>query len=116
MSRLREGIERGNRTAVPQFWSEVEKNGTPLVEPIGDDEYHSLVTFLWKAETETHNVAVVGAINGAEPAKNEMVRIADSDVWYISYAIRNDARFAYALSPNDSLIACYRSWIPHAPP
>lgn len=103
IARLRKEIEGGNRPAANQFWAEIEKSGTPLVEPIQDDERHSLVTFLWRAETETHNVAVVGAINGAEPAKNQMVHLADSDVWYISYEIRNDARFAYALSPNDSL-------------
>jgi hypothetical protein len=32
-----------------------------------------------------------------------MVQLADSDVWYISYDVRNDALFAYALFPNDSL-------------
>jgi Domain of unknown function (DUF3327) len=37
--------------------------------------------------------------------QNQMVRIADSGVWYISCVIRNDARFAYALSPNDSLLS-----------
>jgi len=102
---LRQEIERGNRMAVSQFWAEIEKSGTPLVEPISGDERHSLVTFLWRAEIETHNAAVVGAINGAEPAKNQMLHLADSDVWYISYEIRNDARFAYAFSPNDSLLS-----------
>lgn len=101
---LREQIKRGNPAALPQFWAEMKKNGTPLIEPIPGDERHLLVTFLWKAEDNTRNVAVVGAINGAEPAKNQMVHLADSDVWYLSYVIRNDARFAYALAPNDSLV------------
>lgn len=103
IANLRSQIELGSRSAVPQFWSEIAKSGTPLVEPIPGDDRHSLVTFLWKGDADTYNVAVVGGINGAEPAKNQMIHLADSDVWYISYEVRNDARFSYALSPNDSL-------------
>lgn len=103
IAKLRSQIELGSRSAVPQFWSEIAKSGTPLVEPIPGDDRHSLVTFLWKGDADTYNVAVVGGINGAEPAKNQMIHLADSDVWYISYEVRNDARFSYALSPNDSL-------------
>jgi enterochelin esterase family protein len=32
-----------------------------------------------------------------------MARVAGTDVWYKTYRVRNDARFAYNLSPNDSL-------------
>lgn len=105
IAKLREEIERSNGSAVQQFWEEMKTNGTPLIEPIQGDDSHSLVTFLWRAQGGTQNVAVVGAIDGAEPAKNQMLHIAGSDVWYLSYEIRNDARFAYALSPNDSLLS-----------
>jgi enterochelin esterase-like enzyme len=103
MAKLRKEIELGNRSAVQQFWDETAGSGTPLVEPIPGDDRNSLVTFLWRGDSGTHNVAVVGGINGAEPAKNQMLQLGDSGVWYISYEVRNDARFAYALSPNDSL-------------
>ena len=36
-------------------------------------------------------------------AKDQMIHLAGTDVWYKSYRVRNDARFAYNLSPNDSL-------------
>jgi hypothetical protein len=32
-----------------------------------------------------------------------MLNLAHTDVWYKTYRVRNDARFAYNLSPNDSL-------------
>jgi enterochelin esterase family protein len=105
ISKLRKDLEIGNRSAVQQFWDETAKSGTPLVESIPGDGQHSLVTFLWRADAGTHNVAVVGGINGAEPARNQMVQLTGSDLWYITYEVRNDARFAYALSPNDSLKA-----------
>ena len=43
-------------------------------------------------------------MNGAEPAKNRMLRVEGSDVWYLSFSIRNDARFTYAFSPDDSML------------
>lgn len=102
---LQRSIEAGEPSAATRFWNEIEQRGTPLIERIPDDQQHSLVTFLWRAAEDTHNVAVVGeVINGAEPAKNQMSRVEGSDVWYLSFAIRNDARFTYAFSPNDSML------------
>lgn len=36
-------------------------------------------------------------------AKDQMLHFDRSGVWYLTYRVRNDARFAYNLSPNDSL-------------
>jgi enterochelin esterase-like enzyme len=103
MSQLRRDIESGTPSATQEFWAEVQRTGTPLVEPIPGNKTHSFVTFVWKGSPGTRNVAVINGINGAEPAKNEMAQLAASDVWYRTYDIRNDARFTYAFSPNDSL-------------
>lgn len=101
----RQSIQAREHSEASQFWEEIEQQGTPLVEQIPGDPQHSLVTFLWRAVDDSRNVAVVGGvINGAEPAKNQMARVEGSDVWYLSFAIRNDARFTYAFSPNDSML------------
>ena len=103
---LQRSIEAGEPSAATRFWREIEQWGTPLIERIPHDQQHSLVTFLWRAADDTRNVAVVGeVINGAEPAKNRMFRVQGSDVWHLSFAIRNDARFTYAFSPNDSMLS-----------
>lgn len=102
---LQRSIDAGAPSAATRFWKEIEQRGTPLIERIPDDQQHSLVTFLWRAADDTRNVAVVGQlVNGAEPAKNRMFRVQGSDAWYLSFAIRNDARFTYAFSPNDSML------------
>jgi enterochelin esterase-like enzyme len=103
VSALRKQIDEGNRSAVESFWAVLAQTGTPLIEPPPGDACYSLVTFVWKGEPGTRNVAIVGGINGEEPAKNQMIHLADTDVWYLTYEIRNDARFSYGLSPNDSL-------------
>jgi enterochelin esterase family protein len=103
ISKLRNDIESGKTSALEQFWAEMRKNGTPLIEAIPGDDRHSLVTFLWPGAAGTRNVAIVNGINGAEPAKNQVIHLAGTDVWYRTYEIRNDARFTYAFSPDDTL-------------
>jgi enterochelin esterase-like enzyme len=107
ISALRKEIDSGNLAATKDFWAELAQRGAPLIEsvPAPGNACDSLVTFVWKAEADTRNVAVVGGIDGAEPAKNQMLHLAGTDVWYLTYEIRNDARFSYAFSPNDSLVA-----------
>jgi enterochelin esterase-like enzyme len=103
ISTLRQAAASGNSSAVDDFWAEMQRNGTPLVERIPGDDRHSLVTFLWQGSVGTHNVSIINGINGAEPKRNQMMQVSSTDVWYKSYEIRNDARFTYAFSPNDPL-------------
>jgi enterochelin esterase-like enzyme len=103
ISKLRKDIESGKTSALEEFHAETRKNGTPLIEAVPGDDRYSLVTFLWFGSAGTRNVAIVNGINGAEPAKNQMIPVLDTDVWYRTYEIRNDARFTYALSPDDPL-------------
>jgi enterochelin esterase family protein len=97
---------RGN-DAVEAFWDEVAKVGAPLVEQIAVDGKSSYVTFVWCGDGDTRNVAVIDGvavgIGGADPAQSLMARVPDSDIWYRTYVVRNDGRFHYWLSPNDSL-------------
>jgi enterochelin esterase-like enzyme len=104
MSKLRAVVDTGNLAAVSQFWDEIRKKHTPLIEPVPDDQHSSLVTFLWQGKGDTHNVVLIGGVAGTELTKNKMTHIAGTDVWYKTYKVRNDARFTYSLSPNDSLV------------
>lgn len=104
LSVLKKEIEGGNRAALETFWQEVAKRGTPLVETIASDDRNVLVTFLWRAKDETRNVVVAGGIAGYDFINNQMSRLLDTDLWYRTYKTRNDARFSYNLSVNDSLV------------
>jgi len=104
IAKLRKDVEGGNAGAVTAFWSEIEKQGAPLVEPIEGNTSDNLVTFLWRATQETHNVLIMWfPYAAAKPEDFEMVRLGATDVWYRSVKIRRGARFAYQLSPNDPL-------------
>jgi hypothetical protein len=103
MSALRSAVKKGDGAAVPQFWDEIGKKHAPLIEPVPNDDQSSLVTFLWRGNTDNHNVVVIGGVAGTDLTKNQMSKIPGTDVWYKTYKVRNDARFIYSLSPNDSL-------------
>ena len=104
LAALRKALENGDPPALEQFWQETTAKGTPLIEPIQGDDGNLLVTFLWRAKQETRNVLVFAGLGGGTIAKNQMSRLMDTDLWYKTYVVPRDARFTYALSPNDSLV------------
>jgi len=99
---LRKEVEMGGRDAAAQFWKDVKHSGAPLIESVADEPHYSYVTFLWHGDASTRNVVIFDGVAGYD-AKDRMVRLADTDVWYKTYKVRNDARFAYYFSPNDPL-------------
>ena len=43
---LQQALESGNTDALATFWREITEQGTPLIEPVEDDESHYLVTLM----------------------------------------------------------------------
>jgi len=106
ISALRKSAQKDARAAEAEFWSTVQRVGTPLVEPIPGDTADVLFTFLWHGDSTTKHVALVNtAIASIEPAQALLTRIGGTDVWYRSYVGRADSRFSYELSPNDNLVS-----------
>ena len=99
---LEHQIDAGDAAALKSFWDAVHKSGAPLIEAAPDAKGFSLVTFLWQGNSQTRNVVIFDGVAGFD-AKDQMLHLDGSDVWYKTYRVRNDARFAYNLSPNDSL-------------
>jgi len=105
ISALRKSAQKDARVAEAQFWTTVQRVGTPLVEPIRGNSTDVLITFLWRGDSATKNVALVNtAIASYQPSEALLTRIDGTDVWYRSYPARNDARFSYELSVNDNLV------------
>jgi enterochelin esterase-like enzyme len=99
---LRRAVNQGRADAVENFWQSITKHGAPLIEPIAGEPDYSLVTFVWHGDSQTRNVVIFDGVAGFD-AKDRMVKLGDTNIWYKTYRVRNDARFAYNLSPNDSL-------------
>lgn len=99
---LHKANESGKPAAVERFWTEVKRGSAPLIEPVSNDKDFSYVTFVWQGNSETRNVVIFDGVAGFD-AKDRMLRLDETDVWYKTYKVRNDARFAYSISPNDPL-------------
>lgn len=107
IANLRADVAMIGTSAAEEFWAELEDDGAPIIEPIPGEPRHSLVTFVWRGSEEARNVVVTNGValgsGGVDPLDSLMTRIEGTDVWYRSYAVRNDGTFTYKLSENDPL-------------
>ncbi len=90
--------------AVEQFWEGIRTAGAPIVELMPEDPKYSLVTFVWRGDAGTRNVVVISPLALVNLQQAEMTQLPGTDVWYLTYRMRNDARMAYRFSANDSLV------------
>ncbi len=100
---LTEQIKIGDISSLNLFWESIEKEGTPLIESIKDDNNNSLLTYIYKGDENTKNVVVMHPTCWKNYKDNILVNIPNTNVWYKSYVIRNDVRGRYDFSVNDAL-------------
>lgn len=108
IAQLERALRSGDKRSLQRFWTEVQEQGSPLIEPIPSDADHYLVTFLWRARAPLRNVLLISGLSNESYGRdvlrqNILIRITGTDVWYRSYRVRSDARFTYRFSVNDSL-------------
>jgi enterochelin esterase-like enzyme len=102
MARLRSEVGSGKRGVVEEFWEEIDRTGTPLIEQ-SEDGGDYLVTFVWCGDGGLRNVVVLGALSGWDFERNRLHHIPGTDVWYGTYRARPGLRCTYWFSPNDTL-------------
>jgi enterochelin esterase-like enzyme len=110
LARLSKEIATAGEAALNNFREEIQKQGTPLIEPIPADETHVWLTFLWLAKEPVQNVVVFSGLTNYAYTRAvlpdiQMTRFAETHIWFKTFKVRRDARFAYQFSVNDSLIA-----------
>lgn len=91
-------IEKVGSAALSEFWTQIEKQGTPIIEP--DSAGYSLVTFLWRHDGLARNVAVIQDWGCDGIREHHMSRLPRSDVWHLTRRMRSDTRTTYQLSPS----------------
>ncbi len=108
IAHLRQLLENGDTNALQQFWQQAASEGTPVIEPIPEDDHYALVTFLFRGDEKTEHVVLHSEFlrgmwwNRWSDALLE--RLLDTDLFYRTYRLRTDMRFVYWLSPNRPLI------------
>jgi enterochelin esterase family protein len=89
-----------NLQSVEEFWKEVQRRGTPLIDAIADDG-SVIVTFLWRGGAELRNVIVFASVLPEnDPTKQGLAHIPGTDIWYRSYRFPRDLPILYELSPD----------------
>ena len=96
LAALQDRLKSGDRTALDNFWKEINERGGPIIEPAADSERDVLVTMLWRAKEETRNVFVFRIGDVSKP----MVRLLDTDLWYKTFQLQKGARFIYQFAAN----------------
>ena len=81
--------------ALEKFWAEL-KGKAPIIEPAPDNANEVLVTFAYRGNTKTQYVGLLGG-----PAIREigLMRLAGTDIWYMTARMPADSRFGYAFVP-----------------
>jgi len=82
-----------------KFWSEIQKEGTPLIEEVQGEE-KVILTFLYRGNEEVNNVLIYGGVPGYRYSENIMERLPNTDIWVKSYIVKNDVKFKYNFSLN----------------
>ncbi len=108
--KLEEDIKQGNNNALEEFWGNIEKNGAPLIEELSGDLENDLVTFIYRADEEVGNVIFIPPIGWEKFLEYKMEKLLNTNLWYITCKIKNNLRFDYTISVNDSLIDSDKGW------
>ncbi len=103
ITELEAKIKLYGESAVEEFLLIIKDKGTPIIEELENDSKNSLVTFIYKGDEECENVLFVPPVGKENYNDNQMERIMETYLWYITYEVRNDVRFKYYFSPNDPL-------------
>lgn len=89
---LKSGLLGGNRSTLDKFWAEVKGNA-PLVEKGTNQEGLLLVTFLWRDRSENPCILLQGG--PPSPAEKRLTHLPNTDLWFRTELIPEDARFTY---------------------
>lgn len=100
---LENSILNKEENSLEKFWYHIDKVGTPLIEKFEDLEEYDLVTLIYKEEKKLDNVVLIPPVGMRKLEKCIMNKVYGTDVWYISYKVKNDISFTYQFSPNDPL-------------
>jgi len=83
-------VRAKDQAALEKLWSERKGKG-PIVEPYPGDPRDVLVTFVLRA-----TAPYVGMLGGPDFSEKPLIRLAGSDIWYLTARMPADSRFDYS--------------------
>jgi len=99
LAALAKELKAGNRAALEAFWREL-KDKAPLVEPVVGDEKRLWVTYVWRGDNDAKRVDVIGGAPTGDEFAKPLARLSDTNIWYRTERLPNDAWFTYTFVVN----------------
>lgn len=101
LEELNNQLKNGNEKAFYTFLHEIKSRNTPLIEHCPVDSQYRLITYIWLGDQKTENVYVLGSFPGWDLSVNQLQRLLQTDLWYVTF--RTDKSFisTYYFSVND---------------
>ncbi|MGE6591076.1 alpha/beta hydrolase [Bacillus mycoides] len=101
LEELNNQLKKGNEKAIYTFLYEIKSNNTPLIEQCPVENQYKLITYIWLGDQKTENVYVFGSFPGWDLSVNQLQRLLQTDIWYVTF--RTDESFisTYYFSVND---------------
>lgn len=90
------GVDRGE--LIHGFWQEMERAGTPLVEPIPQEDGVALVTFLWRETEPIGVVRLYEPVSWRPTEERELAKIDGTDIWYLTWRMSTTLRAGYSFA------------------
>ena len=103
IKQLEAQLNAGNKEALELFWKDIKIKSNPIVEDIDNDEKYKIVTIVFREKKKLNNVVLIPPVGMRKLEQCIMEKLPQSDLWYISYKVRNDVCFTYEFSCNDPL-------------
>ncbi|WP_297638435.1 alpha/beta hydrolase-fold protein [uncultured Clostridium sp.] len=75
----------------------------PLIQKIENEDLDVFIIFVYIGDKDTKNVLVISPLGGKNIKENLMKNIEGTNIWYKKYISKNDIKFRYYFSINDSL-------------
>ncbi|GAA3109874.1 hypothetical protein GCM10010449_35410 [Streptomyces rectiviolaceus] len=99
-----EASEAERAVVLDEFWADVARRGTPLVEAIDGDPDHCAATFLWRGHRATRQVLLLaeGIADQADLAASRLSPLPGTDIWHLTYRLRADHRGSYRMAADIS--------------
>lgn len=102
------GESGGSGDRERQFWDEVARQGTPLVDPCPTDTALRDVTFLYRCtdpEVRSIRLAANRVTDKHRQADGVMARVPGTDIWGVTLTLPADLRCSYGFSPSREEVA-----------
>ena len=98
---LKQRLTSRSHDALQEFWRDAANSGTPLLSPARDKAHAMITTFVWRGDRNTENVGLLAPLANSPGLPNlPLAHLSGTDVWYLSWELRDDLRFTYRFVVN----------------